>query len=621
MVQKISVKELNDIVIKFAGDSGDGMQMTGSQFTDFAASIGVDLSTLRDFPAEIRAPQGTVSGVSGFQIHVGYENIQTPGDKADVLIAMNPAALKTNLKWVKHGAVIIVDNDTFDTAHFIKAGYVKNPLTDEDLHLEYTYQLIKIPITSQTKATLINTEFDSKTIDKIKNQFILGIILWLFNRDLDYAEKYLKTKYKNFTEILEANLKVLNAGFHYAETVEVATTTFSIKPSQTQKGTYRNITGNIALAWGLLAAAERSKLPLYISSYPITPASEIFQELLLRKSMNVKAFQAEDEIAAICSAIGASFAGNLAVTATSGPGLSLKSEAIGLAVMTELPIVIIDVQRGGPSTGLPTKTEQSDLMQALYGRNGESPCIVMAATSPAQCFESVYWGAKLSLEHMTPVIFLSDNYLANGSELWMIPDIDQLPEINPPFVNENDPNYQPYARNETNLSRFWAVPGQKGLRHHIGSLEKTDITGEVSYDAYNHEKMVKFREEKVQRINHVIPFLEIFGKDSGDLLVVGWGGTYGALISAVTELQKEGLKISLAQFEYIKPLPQNTKNIFAQYKKIVVCELNLGQFANYLRAQFPQFDYIQFNKIQGVPFLISELTNHFKHIIEEMKNE
>ena len=618
MSKKINIVELKDIVIKFAGDSGDGMQMTGSQFTDFAASLGADLSTLPDYPAEIRAPQGTVSGVSGFQIHVGTENIQTPGDKADVLIAMNPAALKSNLRWIKRGAVIIIDNDMFDKQKYEKAGFTKDPLTDESLHLEYNYQLIKVPITSQTKNTLKDFNLDTKTIERTKNQFISGILCWLFNRELAEIETFLKDKYSDTPLLLDANLKVLEAGFHYAETIEVSTTTFNISPSHNKKGIYRNITGNTAIAWGLIAASDKSGRPLFISSYPITPASDICQELLKRKSLGVKTFQSEDEIAGICSALGASFAGSLAVTATSGPGLSLKSESIGLAVMTELPIVIIDVQRAGPATGMPTKIEQSDLMQALYGRSGECPCIVIAAISPGQCFESAYIASKLAMEHMTPVILLSDSLLANGSELWMIPDTSTLDEINPPLVKDDDSNYQPYARDNISLSRNWAIPGQKGLRHRIGGLEKTDITGEVSYEAYNHEKMIKFRDEKVQRVARYIPNLDIHGKESGDLLVVGWGGTYGTLLTAVTVLQNQGFQISLAQFEYINPLPLNTKKAFGNFKRIIVCELNLGQFAGYLRSKLPQYKYSQYNKIQGLPFLVSELVNIFQQNIKEI---
>lgn len=617
MARNIKIIELNDVVVKFAGDSGDGMQMSGTQFSDMAAAIGIDLSTLPDYPAEIRAPQGTIAGVSGFQIHVGKENIQTAGDKADVLIAMNPAALKANIKWVKRGALIIVDSDSFTPANLEKAGYTTDPLTDETLHLDYNFQMIKVPISSLTHAALKDMKLENKIVDKTKNQFVSGILYWLFNRDLNDVKNFIKERFKNNAVLREANLRALHTGYDYAETIEAISSTFKIKTIQAN-GRYRNITGNVALAWGLIAASEKSGRPLFIGSYPITPATEILQELSLRKSLGVKTFQAEDEIAGICSAIGASFAGDLAATSTSGPGLALKGEAIGLAVITELPIVIIDVQRGGPSTGMPTKTEQGDLMQALYGRSGECPCVVMAAISPAQCFEAAFHAARIALEHMTPVILLSDASIAHGSELWQIPDITKLNLIHPPLVKDNDPSYQPYLRDPATLSRYWAIPGQPGLRHRIGGIEKTDITGEISYDTYNHEKMVKIREEKVQRISKYIPPLEVIGEETGDLLVVGWGGTYGALLSAVNELQKEKNRISLAQFEYIKPLPDNTAKVFAKFKRIVVCELNLGQFMGYLRSQLPQFTYQPYHKIQGVPFLVDELKIVFNQVLNEI---
>ncbi len=614
MKSKKKVIELEEVVVKFAGDSGDGIQLTGNQFSDTSAFVGNDLSTFPDYPAEIRAPQGTIAGVSGFQVHIGHKEIQTPGDKADVLVAMNPAALKANLGWVKPGATIIIDIDNFDNKHYKKAGYVEDPLGDGSLE---GYNIVKAPITTLTRSTVTDYGIDARTADKIRNQFVAGVLYWLFNRDLNIGIEFLTNKFKHKPDILKANIAVLNAGYHYAETVEAMATTFMVNPAKTRKGLFRNITGNQATSWGLLAAAEKSGRKLFLGSYPITPASEILQELSGMKNLDAVAFQAEDEIAGICSAIGASFTGSLAVTSTSGPGLALKSEAIGLAVITELPLIIIDVQRGGPSTGLPTKTEQADLLQALYGRNGESPCIVIAASTPANCFDFAYEAARLTLEHMTPVILLTDGYLANGSELWPVPDTSELPDINPPLVKDNDPYYQPYHRDPEKLSRFWALPGQSGLRHRIGGLEKADVTGEVCYDPLNHEVMVETRQEKIRRVRDYIPRQELIGKSEGDLLVIGWGGTFGALYSAVNELQEEGKSISLCQFNYIHPLPKNTKDIFRRFKKRVVCELNLGQFVNYLRSKYREFDYEQYNKVQGLPFFISELKEKFNKLLEE----
>ena len=614
MKNRTKIIELDEVVVKFAGDSGDGIQLTGSQFSDTSAFVGNDLSTFPDYPAEIRAPQGTIGGVSGFQIHIGHKDIQTPGDQADVLVAMNPAALKANLKWLKRGATIIIDVDNFDNKHYKKAGYVEDPLHDNSLD---GYTVVKAPITNLSLATVREYGLDPRTAEKTKNQFVSGMLFWLFNRDIKIGEEFLKDKFKGKDKLIDANIAVLRAGYNYSETIDAIAATFQVPPAKKGKGYYRNMNGNVAAAWGLLAASERSGRPLFLGSYPITPASEILQELTKMKSLNAITFQAEDEIAGITSAIGAAFAGRLGVTSTSGPGLALKSEAIGLAVITELPIVIIDVQRGGPSTGLPTKTEQSDLLQALYGRHGESPCVVIAASTPANCFDFAYMAAKLAMEHMTPVILLSDGYLANGSELWKIPKVSNLPVIKPRLVNDNDPAFQPYNRDSESLARNWAFPGQEGLRHRIGGLEKADVTGEVSYDPFNHEIMTITRSEKVERVVNYIPGQQVIGKASGDLLVVGWGGTYGALVSAVKDLQDEGKKVSLAQFNYIQPLPSNVPDIFKNFKHIVVCELNLGQFATYLRATLPQFNYLQYNKVQGLPFFISELKEKFNRIMEE----
>jgi 2-oxoglutarate ferredoxin oxidoreductase subunit alpha len=617
MKKKVKVVERDAVVIKFAGDSGDGIQMTGSQFSDTSAFIGNDLATFPDYPAEIRAPQGTIAGVSGFQVHIGHKEVQTPGDQADVLVAMNPAALKANMKWIKAGATIIIDMDNFDARHYKKAEYIEDPLHDGSLD---GYNIVKAPITNMTRDVVKQFGLDVRTADKTKNQFVAGLLFWLFNRDLKIGEQFLRDRFKSKPDLIEANIEVLRAGYHYAETLEAIATVFEVKPAEKGPGLYRNINGNIAIAWGLLAAAEKAGRKLYLGSYPITPASEILQELTKMKNLGAIAFQAEDEIAGVCSAIGASFTGCLGVTSTSGPGLSLKSEGIGLAVITELPLVVVDVQRGGPSTGLPTKTEQSDLMQALYGRHGESPCVVLASSTPADCFDFAYEAARIAIEHMTPVILLSDGYLANGSELWKIPKVDELPAIVPPLVKDNDPAYQPYHRDPKTMVRYWAVPGQEGLRHRIGGLEKADVTGEISYDPFNHEIMTYTRDEKIKRVVHRIPPQKVIGKDKGDLLVVGWGGTYGALYTAVKELQAEKYRISLAQFNYINPLPANTADIFQGFRQIVVCELNLGQFAGYLRSQLPQFNYLQFNKIQGLPFLIAELKTKFKEIFKEIKS-
>lgn len=611
--KKGKIIEVDEVVVKFAGDSGDGMQLSGSQFSDTSAFAGNDLSTFPDFPSEIRAPQGTIAGVSGFQLHIGHKEVQTPGDQADVLVAMNPAALKTNMKWVKPGATIIIDIDNFDNKYYKKAGFIEDPLGDGSLD---GYNVVKAPITSLSKDSVRELGLDAKSAERTRNEFALGILYWLFNKDIKYGDEYIEQKFRNKPILAKANKIVLRAGYNYAETVEALHTTYQIDPLIDREGTFRNITGNIALAWGLIAAAEKAGRQLFLGSYPITPATEILQELSKRKSLNVKTFQAEDEIAGINSSIGAAFAGALAATSTSGPGLALKGEAIGLAVMTELPIVIVDVQRAGPATGLPTKPEQSDLLQAVVGRNGESPCVVIASSTPANCFDYAFKAGKIALEHMVPVILLSDGYLANGSELWEIPKMKDLPEIKARTVKDNDENYQPYLRDEESLARSWALPGQEGLRHRIGGLEKENIVGTVSHDPLNHEKMVELREEKVRRVANYIPELEVMGEESGDLLVVGWGGTYGALSSAVQDLQDEGKSISLAQFNYIKPLPKNTHDVLRKFNKIIVCEINLGQFAMYLRSEFPCFNYMQYNKIQGLPFMISELKERFNEILE-----
>ena len=602
------VIDTKDVVIRFAGDSGDGMQLTGSLFEDMSAIFGNELSTFPDYPAEIRAPQGTVSGVSGFQVHIGSEHITTPGDFCDLLVAMNPAALKANAKWLKRTAMVLIDSDTFDETGLARAGFEGDPIAE--MHIE-DRTIIVAPITTLTHESLKDSGLDKKTIEKCKNMFTLGMACYIYNRPMEYIFQYLERKFgKKKPQLVEPNKKVLKDGFNYAANIQAIANTYSIEPAAQPKGLYRNINGNQATAWGLLAAAEKANLPLFCGSYPITPATGILEELAIHKSLGAKTLQAEDEIAGICTAIGAAFAGNLAVTTTSGPGLSLKSEAMGLAVMTELPLVIVDVQRAGPSTGIPTKTEQTDLNQALYGRNGECPMVVMAAHSPAGCFDAAFNAAKIAVEHMTPVLLLTEGFLGNGSEPWLIPSMKDYPKIVAPFAQPNVP-YKPFHRDPETLARKWAVPGMAGCEHRVGGLEKNH-DGVISSDPMNHDLMVKERMEKVQRVANYIPELKVDGAESGKLLVVGWGGTYGHLLSAVQEVRAEGVDVSFAHFDYIMPLPKNTAEVFEKFDKILVCELNSGQFVNYLRAVLPQFKYEQFNKVQGQPFLVQEITTAIK---------
>lgn len=612
---KNNVVQREEVVVKFVGDSGDGMQLTGTLFSDTAALAGLDLATFPDYPAEIRAPHNTMAGVSGFQVHVGAKKIETTGDLCDVLVAMNPASLRANLKWAKPGATLIVDQDTFEEAAVTKAGYTSNPLEDESLN---SYNLVKAPITSFTRAALAEKGIDTKTADKSKNMFALGIMYHLFSWSFDATYDFFNKKFKSKPQVIEANRTALEAGYSYADAVEALSSVYQVSKASIAPGRYRNITGNVATAWGFLAAGERSGRPIFLGSYPITPATEILIELAKYKSLGAKVFQAEDEIAGICSAIGASYTGSLALTTTSGPGLSLKSEAIGLAVMTELPLVIVDVQRGGPSTGLPTKTEQSDLYQALFGRNGECPVIVIAASTSANCFYYAYMAAKLSMEHMTPVILLTDGYLGNGSQLFKIPKVADLPLITPPIAVANDPDYLPYRRDENTLARKWAIPGTEGLRHRIGGLEKEDGIGNVSTDPMNHQKMTELRNEKVQRVANYIPEQEIMGAPEGDLLVVSWGGTLGAVMEAVEEMQAQGKSVSHAHFNYIMPLPKNTAQVLKGFKKILVCELNSGQFVNYLKMTHHGHNYMQYNKVQGLPFTVKELTQVITEKLEEI---
>ena len=604
------VIDTEDVVIRFAGDSGDGMQLTGSLFADMSAIYGNGLSTFPDYPAEIRAPHGTVSGVSGFQVHIGNDKVNTPGDFCDLLVAMNPAALKANARWCKRHAMILVDDDAFDEANYRKAGF-KTDSPFEELHVE-DRTLIVAPITTLTEESLKDSGMDIKSIRKCKNMFTLGMACYIYNRPLEYIYDYLEKKFsKKHPEVIAPNKKVLNDGFNYASNIQAIANTYTIEPSKNlEKGTYRNITGNQAVAWGFLAASEKSGLPLFCGSYPITPATGILEELAIHKSLGAKTLQAEDEIAGICTAIGASFAGNLAVTTTSGPGLSLKSEALGLAVMTELPLVVVDVQRAGPSTGIPTKTEQTDLSQALYGRNGECPVVVVAAHSPAHCFDAAFNAAKIALEHMTPVILLSEGFLGNGSEPWKIPCMADYPEIVPPFATVASGKFEPFDRDPETLVRKWAIPGQKGFEHRVGGLEKNHA-GVLSSDPANHEMMVAEREAKVQKVADFIPELSVMGESTGKLLVVGWGGTYGHILAAMEKISSAEFAgdVSFAHFDYIKPLPKNTGEVFRGFDRILVCELNSGQFAAYLRNIFPKFDFVQCNKVQGQPFFVREIVD------------
>lgn len=604
------VIEMEEVAIRFSGDSGDGMQLTGTLFSDAVALLGNDISTFPDYPSEIRAPQGTVGGVSGFQVQFGQKQVTTPGDYAHFLVAMNPAAVKANAKFMNPGGTIIYDSDSFNDKNLKKAGFVTDDPFKE-CNLE-GFLKIPVPITGLTQESLKDFGLDNKSILRSKNMFVLGLICRMFNKPLDYIEKFIKDKFSKKQAIADSNIKVLHDGYNYGVNIQP---TYIVNPAKIEAGTYRNISGNHATAWGFLAAAEKAGLELFLGSYPITPATDILSALSERKDLGVKTFQAEDEIAGIASAIGAAFAGNLAITSTSGPGLALKSEAIGLAVMAELPLVVVNVQRGGPSTGLPTKTEQSDLLQALYGRNGESPVVVLAASTPSDCFWYAYKAAKIALERMVPVILLTDGFLGNGSKPWKIPKMAELPEIKPRFANDAT-TFKAYKRNQDILSREWAIPGKAGFEHRIGGLEK-NAAGNVSHDPDNHQLNTEIREMKVQKVVDMVPDVEICGNNEGDVLVVSWGGTYGHTVSAVSELRKEGKSVSLAHFNYIKPLPQNTAEVFGKFKKIIVCELNLGQFAGYLRDKVPGFEYHQCNKVKGLPFTVNEVKQSVYKLLGE----
>lgn len=604
----VPTRIIDDVVIKFAGDSGDGMQLTGTQFTNNTALIGNDLSTFPDFPAEIRAPQGTLPGVSGFQLHFSSQRIFTPGDNCDVLVAMNAAALKVNLKSLKPGGIIIANIAGFDNKNLRLANYPDgiNPLEDGSLQ---GYELHKIDIAKLTREALKDIPLGTKEKERAKNMFVLGFLYWLYNRNLDNTITFLNDKFGKRADILESNIKALQAGYNYGDTVEAFTTRYKVEKAKLPAGKYRSITGNTALAYGLIAAGQKSGLPLFLGTYPITPASDILHELSRYKNFGIRTFQAEDEIAGITSAIGASYGGSLGITSTSGPGMALKAEAMGLAVMLEIPLLIVNIQRGGPSTGLPTKTEQSDLLQSYYGRNGECPMPVIAASTPTDCFDAVFEAARIAVQHMTPVIFLSDGYIANGAEPWRFPKTADLPGISVNFKsarNEADGKFLPYERDEK-LVRPWAVPGTAGLEHRIGGLEKEDVTGNVSYDPDNHQHMVKTRQAKVDRIADYIPLQALdSGPAQGDVLVLGWGSTYGAIKSAVAELQAQGKAVAHAHLRYIRPFPRNLGEILGNYKKVLIPEINNGQLIKIIRDQY-MVDAIGYNKIKGVPITRTEL--------------
>lgn len=606
------VEELDSVVVRFAGDSGDGMQLAGTQFTNASAIFGNDISTLPDFPAEIRAPAGTLAGVSGFQINFSSQDIYTPGDLVNTLVVMNPAALKTNLKDLEKGGLLIVNSDAFTFNDLRKADYATNPLEDGSLS---AYRVIKVPINTLNREALKDIRLSPREVDRCKNFFALGLVYWLYERPLEPTLRWIREKFAKNPAILEANTRALKAGYNFGETTELFPVQYRVPKAHIKPGTYRKITGNEATALGLVTASILCNKTLIYCSYPITPASDILHALAEMRRYGVRTFQAEDEIAAVGAAIGASFGGALGVTGSSGPGLCLKSEAIGLAVMVELPLVVIDVQRGGPSTGLPTKTEQADLLQALFGRNGESPVAVVAPCSPADCFDMIIEAVRIALRFMTPVILLSDGYLGNGAEPWLIPDVNALPriEISHPTKPNHDGQFMPYLRDER-LVRQWALPGTPGLEHRIGGLEKEDVTGNVSYDPINHEKMVRIRAQKVANIANEIPPLSVNGPEEGDLLVIGWGGTFGSITTAVNRARRKGLKVASAHLRYLNPMPKNTGEVLRRYKRVLVPELNCGQLLLLLRGRY-LVDAVGLNKIQGKPFLVSEIESEIYRLI------
>lgn len=610
---KHTIQEIDSATVRFAGDSGDGMQLAGTQFTSATVFYGNDISTLPDYPAEIRAPAGTLGGVSGYQIHFSSQKVHTPGDRIDALFAMNPAALKVNLDDLVTGGLLIVNSDAFVQEGLDKAKYSSNPLDDDSLK---NYRVISIPITTMTRQAVEGLGLDRKAADRCKNFFTLGLAFWVYDRPLEPTIEWIKKKFAKRPAIADANMQSLKTGYHFGETTELFASTFKVAKAKIEPGLYKKLSGNEAVAHGLVTASKISNKPLFYASYPITPASEILHELSGLKNYGAVTFQAEDEIAAICATIGASFGGALSVTGTSGPGIALKSEALGLAVILELPAVIVNVQRGGPSTGLPTKTEQADLFQAIYGRNGECPLPVLAAATPADCFWMAIEAARIALQFMTPVILLSDGYLANGSEPWKVPDINSLPKIEVPY-HTNTNNFQPYSRNER-LSRPWAIPGTPGLQHRIGGLEKQNITGNVSYDADNHETMVKLRQEKIQGIQNDIPALQIHGDPEGELLIVGWGSTYGAITTAVERARQANKPVSSIHLKYLYPFPKNLGEILSKFKKILVPEMNLGQLKHVLQANY-LIKIRGLNKVKGRPFQIHEILEAIDTTLEEQE--
>ena len=609
------VKELEEVVVRFSGDSGDGMQLAGNIFSTVSATIGNDISTFPDYPADIRAPQGSLTGVSGFQVHIGAEKVYTPGDKCDVLVAMNAAALKTQYKFAKSTACIIIDTDAFQKSDLDKAAFTTdNPIEEMGIKQD----VIAAPISQMVKDCLADTGMDNKSMLKCRNMFAVGLVCWLFNRDLNIAEDFIREKFSKKPEIAEANIKVVRAGYDYGHITHASVAhTYKIESKAAVPGKYMDITGNKATAYGFIAAAEKAGLKLYLGSYPITPATDVLHELSKHKSLGVTTVQCEDEIAGCASAIGASYAGALAVTSTSGPGICLKSEAMNLAVIMELPLVVLDVQRGGPATGLPTKSEQTDLLQVLFGRNGESPMPVIAATSPTDCFDSAYMAAKIALEHMTPVVLLTDAFVANGSGAWKLPKLADYPAINPPYVRpEMSETWTPYQRDPQTGVRYWAVPGTEGFTHVLGGLEKDNKTGAISTDPENHDLMTRLRQQKIANIE--VPDVEVEGdKEDAELLIVGFGGTYGHLHAAMDELRANGKKVASAHFKFINPLPKNTAALMKKYKKVVVAEQNMGQFAGYLRMKVDGFVPYQFNQVKGQPFVVNELVNAFTEIINK----
>ncbi len=619
MPDELDVKELEQVVVRFSGDSGDGMQLAGNIFSTVSATVGNGISTFPDYPADIRAPQGSLTGVSGFQVHIGAGKVYTPGDKCDVLVAMNAAALKTQYRYAKPQATIIIDTDSFGPDDLKKAQFKSDDYLGE-MGIDPD-RVVACPITKMVKHCLAETGMDNKAILKCRNMFALGLVCWLFNRDLELVNNFLREKFRKKPAIAEANIKVVAAGYDYGYNSQSSVpATYRIESKHKEPGRYMDITGNKATAYGLIAAAERAGLKLYLGSYPITPATDILHELSKHKSLGVITVQCEDEISACASAIGASFAGALAATSTSGPGICLKSEALNLAVIDELPLVVIDVQRGGPSTGLPTKSEQTDLLQVLYGRNGESPMPVIAATSPTDCFDAAFMACKIALEHMTPVVLLTDAFIANGSAAWRLPNIEDLPEIHPHYVTkEQKYKYTPYQRDPQSQVRYWAIPGQEGYTHILGGLEKDGETGSISTEPENHNLMDHLRYEKVQQINP--PALQVEGDEDADLLIVGFGSTYGHLYSTMQELRKKGHKVALAQFKYINPLPNNTADVLLRYKKVIVAEQNLGQLASLLRIRVNNFAPYQYNQVKGQPFVVSELVKSFEHVLETKEPE